>query len=1176
MNNNNKKRRPRKSHFSRKKSSTKNSHLSCSACSTVFMKKEHLNHHLKTNPSCGIKVADAKCTFCTYVGLNENGFKQHLNMSLSCQALYAQMETTTGLLPMIKNVKQGLTTLPGKGLVSTNYNVPRTSGLGIMDTVEIRIQDPSLSKPHLAANYVGIDQYSQYLKQSRTLASLQNNHFSSNFELDETDDVYFEPNECLQMNTVVDSYPLPSELELEFNPDMNDFFDIIDEYDSNEDEDDSLSEEDDGDRLVIGETIDLVTDNNPMHQNLQHQDPPQVVIAPHPDTNILIDIREEQKELSKHFSKLSFHQSDELMIDLFHILKASNAPLILFDRIIEWVKVHEHCFKDTGTLGLFKRKRFIRDLNRQLYRKRIMMKPKVQRVMLSSRRTTSVVTFSMREKILQMVTNPTTFHSGNLLLNPLDPCSAPIDTGYYGEVNTGTWHRDAMAKECTAPNHILMPFCHFIDGLKVDKYGKLTVEAILSCCLWFNRKARNRAANWWVHGFVQDQKLFRDQQDYIRDDRAQDYHDMMAKIFQEMREIRDNGGIRLTLNLDGRSFDVIAIPVIQFIIGDCKGNDLLCGRKGGHSLKMKGLCRDCNIEPQEGDETCLDTELLCSFIKKSDIEGKSKEETEALSYMNLHNAFSKMSIGGCDRGIFGATPAEILHAIQLGMCEYVAESLDVLFTDASLDIISYTVVGIYHNSHRQSERNLPGIGPFRQGLMSIKSLKAKERFARVYCIYLALQNSYCIKSLCKKRLKKRDCHQDGNPPMISRDFLRRYCAVIEDTILFHEWLKQDEFLKSDFVISENEHHSRAMGRIKSYLQAFKESIVRKGNGLKTPKFHQMLHLVDYIIRHGCPMNYDGSRGENFGKTKIKDNAKLTNRQRDTLNFDIGLRLCEEDIVDQVSTIYYRNMGKWPSKYCNDTDIVNDCMAPVANADSSDSRYKMNVEFEYEADNPNINQDTFTVTLDWGGPTKTPMVSYPREMLVRLAIRLFVGTANIGGKVRPDQSIPGLTQVKRQGVIYRAHPCHSKKGSWYDWAYFDWGGFDSFIPARILMMLDLSNVAIEYEPDVHPDHNMENAPEIRHLSQEIWVIVLAAECPLASVNQISDDHFDSSINKRIKLNDDNDLWLVPLNALKGPCFVVENKDYTSGTYDKNAVTDNTAYVVDPKQKWPNAFLPHLNL
>ena len=57
----------------------------------------------------------------------------------------------------------------------------------------------------------------------------------------------------------------------------------------------------------------------------------------------------------------------------------------------------------------------------------------------------------------------------------------------------------------------LNAFCHFIDGISVDKYGKLTVEVALTCCIWYNKKARNRASTWWVQGLVQDKKLFRDQ-----------------------------------------------------------------------------------------------------------------------------------------------------------------------------------------------------------------------------------------------------------------------------------------------------------------------------------------------------------------------------------------------------------------------------------------------------------------------------------------------------------------------------------------------------------------------------------------------------------------------------------------------------------------------------------------
>ena len=61
----------------------------------------------------------------------------------------------------------------------------------------------------------------------------------------------------------------------------------------------------------------------------------------------------------------------------------------------------------------------------------------------------------------------------------------------------------------------------------------------------------------------------------------------------------------------------------------------------------------------------------------------------------------------------------------------------------------------------------------------------------------------------------------------------------------------------------------------------------------------MLHIIDNISRYGCQINYDGSAGENFGKLKIKDNTKLTNKEKDTMNFDISCRISEEDNVDHI-------------------------------------------------------------------------------------------------------------------------------------------------------------------------------------------------------------------------------------------------------------------------------------
>ena len=79
-----------------------------------------------------------------------------------------------------------------------------------------------------------------------------------------------------------------------------------------------------------------------------------------------------------------------------------------------------------------------------------------------------------------------------------------------------------------------------------------------------------------------------------------------------------------------------------------------------------------------------------------------------------------------------------------GLCDYIAKCMELTYKACAMDLISHVVVGIPQNSRRQSERDIIDLGPFQHGLVSIKSLKAKERFSRVYCLFLTLSNSYLI------------------------------------------------------------------------------------------------------------------------------------------------------------------------------------------------------------------------------------------------------------------------------------------------------------------------------------------------------------------------------------------------------------------------------------------------
>ena len=165
--------------------------------------------------------------------------------------------------------------------------------------------------------------------------------------------------------------------------------------------------------------------------------------------------------------------------------------------------------------------------------------------------------------------------------------------------------------------------------------------------------------------------------------------------------MRQSGGICLTLDFVSNHInEVIAIPVIQFIIGDCKWNDMLYGRMGVHTLQMKGLCRECDIPPKDGDDLCIDKELKCRFHTKETIVGKSQEELNHFSSYGIRNCFSNI----------GCTPVEMLHTVLLCLCDYIADGMKLTFTNSSISEMSNTTAGICKDARCQSERDNPYLG----------------------------------------------------------------------------------------------------------------------------------------------------------------------------------------------------------------------------------------------------------------------------------------------------------------------------------------------------------------------------------------------------------------------------------------------------------------------------------
>ena len=92
----------------------------------------------------------------------------------------------------------------------------------------------------------------------------------------------------------------------------------------------------------------------------------------------VVDITKEQNNMTNFFSSMKFTHSDEASMDLFHIMKSSNIPLVMFDRIIRWLKRHEGTIASIGPAGFLCRKQFIESMNKKMYDgPASIMKPKI-------------------------------------------------------------------------------------------------------------------------------------------------------------------------------------------------------------------------------------------------------------------------------------------------------------------------------------------------------------------------------------------------------------------------------------------------------------------------------------------------------------------------------------------------------------------------------------------------------------------------------------------------------------------------------------------------------------------------------------------------------------------------------------------------------------------------------
>jgi hypothetical protein len=343
--------------------------------------------------------------------------------------------------------------------------------------------------------------------------------------------------------------------------------------------------------------------------------------------------------------------------------------------------------------------------------------------------------------------------------------------------------------------------------------------------------------------------------------KAQDFHKMLEVALESYLEVEKSGFTWQHFYKGSRHPTLHYVVFTVYVKVDTDEADVLCGKFKSRGRNVKHVCRNCHIPMAKADE------MLKNYPHKTQtqIERLAKKgEVERLRLMSQHclkNAWHKVRFpyqpGKPIRGIHGGTPCEKLHQFDLGIMKTARSEFFQQVGESSEVAKDIDGLAIYYGTKlaHQSDRTIPSTN-FGNGISEGK-LMARQ-YKGVLLILAAVLRSTKGRSLLspKKNFKSREERSDW--------------LMLVETLL--EW---DAYLCEPAMLIKHVKRLRQKHKVIMYLM-LKVVKRRKGMGLKTNKFHAILHMMEDILMYGVPMEFDtgGNEGHHKGS---KTAAKTTQR-----------------------------------------------------------------------------------------------------------------------------------------------------------------------------------------------------------------------------------------------------------------------------------------------------------
>lgn len=818
----------------------------------------------------------------------------------------------------------------------------------------------------------------------------------------------------------------------------------------------------------------LEHDYLPLHNpGLTNQQPiPDDVLDPDHNHDRQINVEpntQMRDEFRAYCNNARDHFLDELTqvqgrsVRLLAMLKRKKAPLDTYDDAMEWhhrengdIKPYETTSSVSGYLSRTK----VMDLLKVRYRMTDKFGLKKSLVLPSSRAKVEIICHDAWHCVESLLTDPR-ICDDDYNFRDNDPFKPPPEVGTIGELHTGRAYKSAYDQFITDPERqVLLPFIAYIDGAVTGQFMNLPITALKIALGIHTRKHRDREHAWRTLGYVpqvskpgsrgkhlfsasghldgqnEDQSEGEGDVDATEVHPAQDFHAMLDVILESFLDVQKHGFI-WDLRYRGKTYkDVEFVPFLMFIKCDTEEGDLLCGSYTCRSSGVSQLCRYCCCPTNESDSVKARFPWkTVSMMKSFLVEPRNDKMLQKLSQQPIWNAWHKVRFNPHSalgfRGIHGACPSEMLHALLLGMFRYTRDCFFEQIGPKSklADLIDGLAQKYGTFFARQSERDMPKCS-FKGGIRRGK-LMAKE-FRGILLVMAVLLRSTKGKEVLQKNKN------------FAQDYLLKDWMFLVETLL--EWeafLNEPEMTKT---------HVLKMNKKNRYIMYLLKQVARRAAGMhfKLTKFHVIIHMFVDILDFGVPLEHDTGTLESMHKlTKVA--ARLTQKNEATfveqtcrrLDEFLLIALAMADLEGKKMWRYYEKQEDPPPP------------PPPPDDPPATSGSKISVFRDMGVQRPVYSMGATAKERET--PSEKPWSQDVVDFLFDLQTKL--AGENLGFKLEIR------TVHKREGLIFRGTP-DFRGAPWRDWAMFDWGEVDGALPGQIWCFVVIDSIPEGQDSDLY--------------------------------------------------------------------------------------------------------------